>query len=166
MKLKLVVDLCFDNKVWDTLFYLLGESDARASSLDFSGPMAHVVGDVFIEYWWSFSYVHVMIGVIILELEPFWWLLVVGSYFLVERWRLYLHASIRGSWHVCSWIWIAGWHVDLCLSAHILMWSYKLVMHCKLGTCPKYLFYVATDLWLAQLGMCSWHIGGAFPMCA
>ena len=50
VKLKLVVDLFFNNKVWDTLFYLLGESDARALSLDFGGTMAHIVGDVFVAY--------------------------------------------------------------------------------------------------------------------
>ena len=47
-----------------------------------------------------------------------------------------------------SWIWIVGWHVDLCISACILMWSYELVMHFKLETCPKYLICVAADLWL------------------
>ena len=30
-KMKLVVDLCLGNKVWDTLFYLHGESDVGAS---------------------------------------------------------------------------------------------------------------------------------------
>lgn len=38
-----------------------------------------------------------------------------------------------------SWIWIIGWHMDICLSVLILMWSFELVMHCKLGACPKYL---------------------------
>ena len=31
VKMKLVVDLCLGNKVWDTLFYLPGESDVGAS---------------------------------------------------------------------------------------------------------------------------------------
>ena len=46
------------------------------------------------------------------------------------------------------WIWIVGWHVDLCLSAHILMWSYELVTPCKRGACPKYLICVTVNLWL------------------
>ena len=43
VKMKLVGDLSLGIKVWDTLFYLLGESDARASwfflvtTLDFMG---------------------------------------------------------------------------------------------------------------------------------
>ena len=38
--------------------------------------------------------------------------------------------------------------MDLCLDVHILMWYYELVMHCKLGTCHKYLICSAADLWL------------------
>ena len=51
---------------------------------------------------------------------------------------------------MCSWIWIVGWHVDLCLSVCILMWSYELVMPCKLGACPKYLIYVMYLMFLAK----------------
>ena len=72
--------------------------------MDFGEPMAHAGWDVFVSYWWSFSYVCVIIGFIVLELEPFWWLLVVSSYFLVEHWRLYSRASIHGSWRVHSWM--------------------------------------------------------------
>ena len=55
---------------------------------------------------------------------------------------------------MCSWIWIIR-NVDLCLSVCILMWSFDLAMHYKLGACPKFLNYVHVfnvcsqdDLWL------------------
>ena len=89
VKMKMVAGISFDSKAWEMLLYLLVEFDARASSLDYGGPMVCVVGDVFVAYWWILSYMCVMIGVIILELEPFWWLLVAGSYFMTKLWRLY-----------------------------------------------------------------------------
>ena len=80
--MKLVANISFDNKVQDTLFYLPREFDARASSLDFGQPMIHMIEDVFMAYWWTLSYIHMMIGVTMLELKLFWWFLVAGSYFL------------------------------------------------------------------------------------
>ena len=46
VKMKLVADLSLGIKVWDILFYLPGESDAGASSLDFCGVMNFMVRDV------------------------------------------------------------------------------------------------------------------------
>ena len=45
VKMKMVFDLSLGIKVWDILFYLLGESDAGELSLDFSGLILFMVRD-------------------------------------------------------------------------------------------------------------------------
>lgn len=79
VKMELVVDLSLDIKVWDILFYLLGESNAGASSLSFSGVMLFMVRDVLETHWGTFSYVRIEIGVMVLKLELFY--LDVGATF-------------------------------------------------------------------------------------
>lgn len=49
VKIKLVADLSLDIKVWDILFYLLGESDVGSLSSYFGGVMLFMVWEV-----WSF----------------------------------------------------------------------------------------------------------------
>lgn len=50
-----------------------------------------------------------------------------------------------------SWTWIVSWNMDLCLSVCILMWSYELVMYCKLGACSKCLIYIMHLMFVAKL---------------
>ena len=71
VKMKLVVDLSLGIKVWDILFYLPGEFDAGASSLEFGGVMFLMVRDVLETHWGTFSYMHIEIGVIMLMFELF-----------------------------------------------------------------------------------------------
>ena len=79
VKINLVVGLSLGIKVWDILLYLLGEFDARASSLDFCGVMIFMVRDVLEAHLVTFSYVHIEIGVIMLKLESFY--LAIGAIF-------------------------------------------------------------------------------------
>ena len=72
VKMKLVADLSLGIKVWDILFYLLGESDARASSLDFGGVMLFMVRDVLETHWITFPHDFIEIGWIELKFESFY----------------------------------------------------------------------------------------------
>ena len=56
VKMKLVADLSLDMKVWDILFYLPGESDVGASSLDFGGVMLFIVRNVLERHWKTFPH--------------------------------------------------------------------------------------------------------------
>ena len=71
VKMKLVADLSLGIKVWDILFYLSRESDARASSLDFGGSMLFMVSDVLETHWGTFPHDCIEIGWIELKFEPF-----------------------------------------------------------------------------------------------
>ena len=72
VKIKLVVDISLGIKVWDTLFYLLGESDARALSLDFGGFILFMFRDVFEIYWITFRHDFIEIGWIELKFVSFY----------------------------------------------------------------------------------------------
>ena len=71
VKMKLVADLSLGIKVWDTLFYLLEESDVGALSLDFGGSMFFMVRDVLETRWETFPHDFIEIGWIELKFELF-----------------------------------------------------------------------------------------------
>ena len=71
VKMKLVVDLSLGIKVWNILFYLPGESNARELSLGFGRFIIFMVRDVLETHWATLSYVHIEIGVIMLKFESF-----------------------------------------------------------------------------------------------
>ena len=62
VKMKLVVYLSLGIKVWDILFYLLGESNVGASSLDFCWAMLFMVRNFLETYWGSFPHDFIEIG--------------------------------------------------------------------------------------------------------
>ena len=80
VKMKLVADLSLGIKVWDILFYLPKEFDARASRLYFYGMILFMVRDVLETHWRTFLHDFIEIGWIELKFEPFY--LVVGTMFL------------------------------------------------------------------------------------
>ena len=56
VKMKLVADLSLGIKVWDILFYLPREFDARALSLNFCGVMILMIRDVLEAHWGTFHH--------------------------------------------------------------------------------------------------------------
>ena len=83
VKMKLVAYLSLGIKVWDILFYLPGESDVGALSLDFGGVMLFMVRDVLETHWRTFPHDFIEIGWIELKLNYFY--LAVGTtFFLVS----------------------------------------------------------------------------------
>lgn len=79
VKMKLLVDLSLGIKAWDTLFYLLRESDAGASNLDSGGVEVCMIRNVFEAYWGAFPHVCMGIGWIVLKLGSFY--LIPGTVF-------------------------------------------------------------------------------------
>ena len=67
--MKMVADLSCGIKVWDILFYLPGESDIGASSLNFCEAIIFMVRDVLETHWITFPHDFIEIGWIGLKFE-------------------------------------------------------------------------------------------------
>ena len=79
--------------------------------------MVCVIGDDFETYSWILSYVLMMIGVIILELELFWWLLVMCSYLMADFGDYICELRFEGV-GVCTLgfgSWMAHGHMSKCV---------------------------------------------------